>query len=133
MEIEITEYHKKRRAFIIIPNVGVLWAEPGSVLTHREILSATGISVAKIEKIIQTFPRGYFLDNTLVLYQGDVLKAGGTWELQPNNFPVVKKVFADLERMLVLNIETKIFLGVKCGVLGTVWEQYNQVDINFFK
>ncbi|MCM1324517.1 MAG: hypothetical protein NC218_10370 [Acetobacter sp.] len=133
MDIEIANYHKKRRAFIILPKAGILWAEPGSILTHREILLTAGISTTKIEKIIKNCPRGYYLDNTLILYQGDVIKAGEKWELQPDNFPVVKKVFADLENILALNAETKIFLGVKCGILGTVWEQYNQVDINFFK
>lgn len=133
MDIDISEYHKKRRAFVIFQNSGLLLAEPESILTHREILSAAGFSAIQINKIIQNYPRGYYLDNTLVLYQGEVVEVGGKWELHPDNFPVVKKFFTDLEHILKLNAETKIFLGVKCGVLGEVWEQYNQVDINFFK
>lgn len=133
IDTDIATYHKRRRAFIILPKVGLILSEFGSILSHEEILAHAGISSVNIAKIIQNYPRGYYLDNVLTLYQGGKIKVGETWELHPKNFSAVQKVFPDLERILGLNAETKIYLGVKCGVLGAVWERYNQVDINFFK
>ena len=133
MNTNIENFHKRRRAFIILPRAGLLLAEPESVLSHKEILLTAGFSSSAIKDIMIACPRGYFLDNTLVIYQGDNIKEGGAWELQPQNFSAVKNVFEYLECILGLNSDTKIYLGVKCGKLGAVWEQYNQVNIEFFR
>lgn len=126
------DFHLRRRAFVIIPNVGIIWAEKGSNLSHIEILAAVGIPEDKRKIIIEKFPRGYFYENTLVLYEGSEVKEGECWTLSKHNFPYVRAVFGDIRKVLPLNIETKVFLGVRRGKIGEVWEQLNQVPVNYF-
>lgn len=132
MQINALNFHQNRRAFVIIPNVGIIWAEKGSSLSHIEILAAVGIPEDKRNIIIEKFPRGYFYNNTLVFYQGLEVKEGECWQLSKENIPYVRAVFSDIRKILPLNAETKVFLGVRRGKIGDVWEQLNQVPVNYF-
>ena len=130
---EVELYHQKRRAFIIVPQVGIIVAQKGSIMSHEEILQSLGISKEKIKNIIKDNPRGYFMDNTLVLYQGDDIKEGECWELKAENYKIVAENFADMKKLFDLNLDTPVYLGVKQGKLGEVWEKIHQVPITFFE
>ncbi len=130
---EVELYHQKRRAFIIVPQVGMIVAQKGSIMSHEEILQSLGISKEKIKNIIKDNPRGYFMDNTLVLYQGGNIKEGESWELKAENYKTVTENFVDMKKLFNLNQDTLIYLGVKQGKLGDVWEKIHQVPITFFE
>lgn len=133
MQDKVKIYHQKRRAFIIVPEVGIILAQKGTIMSHTEILQSLGLPKERVIHIIQNNPRGYFMDNTLVIYQGDSIKEGECWELQQENYSVVAENFADMEHMFSINKDTQIYLGVKRGKLGEVWEKVHPVSVTFFK
>lgn len=132
MNQAVEEYHRKRRAFIILPQVGIIIGEHGQPYSHREILKHIGCSDDQISHILENYPRGYFLNNKLVMYQSDDVKEGDSWLLQPENYELVKKYFGDMKKIFSLNKESQIFLGVSRGKEGEVWPTINEVNIDFF-
>ncbi len=132
MNQAVEEYHRKRRAFIILPQVGIIIGEQGRPYSHREILKHIGCSDKQISHILENYPRGYFLNNKLVMYQSDDVKEGESWQLHPKNYELVKKYFGDMKKIFDLNTQSQIFLGVSRGKEGEVWPTINEVDINFF-
>lgn len=83
--------------------------------------------------MIANYPRGYFLNNKLVIYQLDDVAEGEYWELKPENYFYVRKYFPDLKRIFHLNAKTKFFLGVIRGKEGDIWPTINEVDVDFFE
>lgn len=132
MNHDISNYHTQRRPFIILPEVEIIIGELGMPYSHSEILAHLGLNEAQVKNIINNYPRGYFLNNKLVLYQLDNVEEGQCWELKPENYEVVRKYFVDLQNIYQMNAETKIFLGVKRGKLGEIWETVHPVEHQFF-
>lgn len=132
MNENVINYHKKRRPFIMIPETGIIFGEYGKPYAHSEILTKLGLSETQVKHLIDTCPRGYFLDNNLVLYQGDDVKEGENWELSPENFDKVRLFYPDLQKIFAINNQTRIFLGVKRGKIGDIWEKVNEVPLSFF-
>ena len=132
MNQALEEYHSQRRAFVLVPNVGMILGEKGKPFSHREILTNCGFNPEQISFMLENYPRGYFLNNKLVLYQSDDVKEGDSWELKKENFPVVKKYYSDLKKIFNFNSETKVFLGVYRGKEGDIWPTINEVSLDFF-
>ena len=132
MNQEVEKYHSQRRAFIIIPNAGLILGEKGIPFSHREILSSCGFNLEQISFILENYPRGYFLNNKLVLYQSDDVKEGDSWKLKKENFPLVEKYYPDLKKIFDITPETQIFLGVYRGKEGEIWPTINEVPTDFF-
>ena len=57
-----------------------------------------------------------FLDNRLVVYQGENVAEGESWTLKPENYKFVCSFYSDLCRIFKINAETRIFLGVRAQV-----------------
>ena len=133
MNKALTDYHSKRRPFIIIPEIGLILGECGQPYSHNEILSRLGLNEEQVKYIIANYPRGYFLDNKLVIYQLDDVSEGTCWELKPENYFYVRKYFPDLKQIFRINKKTKIFLGVLCGKEGEIWPTINEVPQDFFE
>ena len=133
MNQSVKAYHEKRRAFIIIPEVGLILGESGQPFSHRDILSHLGLDNEQTSHVLQNYPRGYFLDNKLVIYQADDVKENETWELKPENYFYVRKYFQDLKNLFRITTKTKIFLGVKRGKEGEIWPTINEVKSDFFE
>ena len=132
MNQSVEKFHSERRAFIILPDAGLILGESGKSYSHREILSHCGFDAERISFIVENYPRGYFLNNTLVFYQADDSKESSTWELKKENYPLVKKYYPDLKNIFHLTSQTQIFLGVARGKEGDIWPTINPVDIDFF-
>lgn len=132
MNEPVINYHKQRRPFIIFPGIGIIFGQAGEPLAHIEILTRLGLSESQAKMIIEICPRGYFLNNNLVFYQGDHVEEGKCWELKEENYPLVKIFFNDLQKIFGLNENTKIFLGVKRGKIGDIWPTVNKVSPDFF-
>ncbi len=133
MQQALNDYHAQRRAFIIIPEGGLIVGESGQPFSHRDILTNLGLDKEQITHVLQNYPRGYFLDNTLVIYQADDNVEQKSWELKPENYFYVRKYFQDLKNLFHMTAKTKIFLGVKCGKEGEVWPTINEVKSSFFE
>lgn len=133
MQQALNDYHAQRRAFIIIPEGGLIVGESGQPFSHRDILTNLGLDKEQITHVLQNYPRGYFLDNTLVIYQADDNVEQKSWELKPENYFYVRKYFQDLKNLFRMTAKTKIFLGVKCGKEGEVWPTINEVKSSFFE
>ncbi len=132
MNQAVEEYHAKRRPFIIIPQVGIIIGELGQPYSHREILKHIGCSDEQISYILENYPRGYFLNNKLVIYQSDDIKPGESWQLKEENYIHVKKYFPDLQKLFQIDKNTQIFLGVRRGKEGEIWPTINGVSLDFF-
>lgn len=129
----VINYHKQRRPFIIIPETGIILGETGQPYSHSEILSRCGLDNEQVKYVIENYPRGYFLDNKLVMYQLDNVAEGSCWELKPENYFHVRKYFPDLKRIFGITKKTKIFLGVLRGKEGDIWPTINEVPADFFE
>lgn len=129
----VKKHHMSRRPFVIVPEVGILLGQKDLEHSHVEMLLGLGLKKDKVQEIIDNYPRGFFMDNRLVIYQGDNVVEGCNWELNEENFDLVRKFFADLKNIFPFDSNTKIFLGVKCGELGTVWEHIKEVGLDFFE
>lgn len=133
MNQSVKAYHKKRRAFIIIPEVGLILGESGQPSSHRDILANLGLDNEQTSHVLQNYPRGYFLDNNLVIYQSNDDIKQESWELKPENYFYVRKYFQDLKNLFRITAKTKIFLGVKCAKEGEIWPTINEVKSSFFE
>lgn len=133
MSRTVKEYHLKRRPFIIFPETGLILGESGLPYSHNEILSRLGLDNERIKYVIENYPRGYFLDNKLVIYQLNNVPEGTCWELKPENNFYVRKYFPDLKQIFGINTKTRIFLGVLRGKEGEIWPTVNEVPQDFFE
>jgi hypothetical protein len=133
MPNEEYEYHSKRRPFIIFPESGVMFAKPGTALSHNDMLRSLNLNNVNIRHVIDNFPRGYFMNNNLVFYQGDLMQEGTIWQLDKKNIDIIKLYFHDFERIFKINEKTLIYLGVKVGKIGEVWDLLNKVSIDEIK
>ncbi len=133
MNEAIINYHEQRRPFVIIPEIGIIFSQVGKPFAHSELLRNCGFSEEQVHKIIESCPRGYFLNNRLVIYQGENINEGESWMLKPENYKFVRSFYPDLCRIFEINAETKIFLGVKRERPGELWPVINEVDLEFFK
>ena len=89
MNEAIIDYHERRRPFVIIPEIGIIFSRFGNAFAHNELLQNCGFSEERVHEIIENFPRGYFLDNRLVIYQGENVAEGESWTLKPENYKFV--------------------------------------------
>ena len=133
MNKALDDYHEQRRPFIILPKVGIIIGEKGMSYSHRDILANLGFSPEKIFSTLETYPRGYFLNNKLVIYQSDDVKEGECWALKEENYPLVRQYFDDLKSLFHLSPDTKIFLGILRGKEGDLWPTVNEVYFVFFE
>lgn len=127
------KFHSVRRAFIIMPNTGLILGEINQPFSHREILTNCGLSPEQISFILENYPRGYFLNNKLVIYQADDSKESQAWILQKENYPLVKKYYPDLKNIFHVSPQTQVFLGVAKGKEGEIWPTINEISTDFFE
>jgi len=116
--------------FLIIPETGLVIAKFGLNISHEQILKNLNISKEQIEHIIIKYPRGYYMDNTIVLYQGNDLTPGMKLELRPESYIIIKDFYSDLKKIFSLNTRTRFYGGLLVGTPGTTWQNINQFKIN---
>lgn len=126
-------FHKARRPFIIFPESGVLLGELATTKSHNDILVSMGLDTKYIKYIIKNFPRGYFKDNDLVLYQDDNFVEGNILKVDSKNIPVIKKYIYDFEKLFNIDEKTNIYLGLRVGKIGDVWDKINKISLKDLK
>lgn len=129
-----TNFHIERRAFIIMPGVGLLIAAEKSDISHKQMFENLRLDFHTVQKYMIEYPRGYFMNGELCVYQGNSMKIGDVWKLRKNNYKTFIEYIPDLSKIFNINDETPLYTGVRVGEIGTVWEKLFKTNIkNFIK
>ena len=133
MTEKTTVFHTKRRAFIIMPDVGLLVAPKKFDISHKQMLENMGLSTTNILKFLTICPRGYFMDGELCIYQGYDMTPGAKWALTDDGKKIVQQYSADLRVIFNLNDQTCVYTGVIVGKIGDVWKKINMVRLKILE
>jgi len=130
MSTSEANFHKSRRAFILMP-AGLLVAPANTSLSHQDMFDKMGLSFAQTLHYLSDTPRGYYMSGDLCLYQGALLDRK-TWELKQANYKLVQQYMPDLRALFNLTDDSNMYLGVRVGRIGSVWERINKTTIGEF-
>jgi len=83
----------------------------------------------ELQDVLMKSPRGYCMDGELCVYQGF---SGPTWELTPSNYTIVQQYMPDLCALFDLNKDSNLYLGVRVGRVGDVWDRIHKTTIGNF-
>lgn len=122
-----TDFHTTRRAFIIMPDVGLTVAPNGFSGGHTEMLIM--LHYPRIRYAMDNFPRGYFMNGELCIYTGHDMTPGAVWEIRAEQMATVIKTVPDFRRVFNAADETPVYLGVRVGKIGDVWEKIRKTNI----
>ena len=120
-------FHTNRRAFIIMPDAGLVVAPVNFDGGHTDLLIR--LHYPKIRYAMDNFPRGYFMDGELCIYTGHDMTPGAIWEIKDDNMDVVRKTIPYFRRAFDINDDTPVYLGVRVGRIGAIWEKIRQTTI----
>ena len=136
MNTNEAKFHESRRAFVIIQhhtslphNPGLMIAPANTNISHEEMLTAVNFYGRELQDVLMKSPRGYCMDGELCVYQGF---SGPTWELTKSNYQIVQQYMPDLRALFNLNDNSNMYLGVRVGRIGDVWERINKTNIGQF-
>lgn len=132
MSTSEANFHKSRRAFIIMHDVGLVVAPANSNLSHQDMFTKMGLSFAQTMHYLSDTPRGYYMASELCLYQGARPDRETTWELAQKNYKLVQQYIPDLCALFNLKDDSNLYLGVRVGHIGSVWERINKTTIGEF-
>ena len=105
---EESDYHKRRRAFIIY-NGEVFFVKKGEDKSHYEFALELGID----KETFSTLCRGYYLDGELVFYKGNFVYDDELVSFAKDYIKVIKEK---------LNLgEFKVYFGLNVGQVGEMW------------
>ena len=117
-----TNFHNLRRAFIMMPN-RLLVAQKNMDISHNDMLKSLDISPNEVARIMKEVPRGYFMNGEIVVYQGFDMTPGAVWCLDLGGYQVMRSFVPDLRREFSANDDTRVWMGVRVGEIGTIWEK----------
>ena len=124
-------FHKNRRAFIIMPDTGLVVAPAGFDGGHMEMLFR--LHYPHIRYAMDNFPRGYYMNNELCIYTGHDMTPGAIWEIKEKDMDVVKNAIPDFRRVFFVTDETPVYLGVRVGEIGQIWEKIRCTTIKMLE
>lgn len=125
-------FHTVRRAFIMMPGGALLIAPANTDISHHQMFQTQGITSDDIQNFLMTVPRGYFMDGEICVYQGADMTPGAIWQLPVENYSIVRGFVPELKRSFEINDNTNLYLGVRVGEIGTVWEKLYKTTIGSF-
>ena len=126
-----TDFHINRRAFIIMPDTGLTVAPAGFSDGHTEMLIR--LHYPQVRYAMDNFPRGYFMNGDLCVYTGHDMTAGAVWEITSEQIDTVIKTIPDFRRVFGVTNETSVYLGVRVGKVGEVWEKIRCTTIKMLE
>ena len=130
MDTNAKQFHESRRIFIINPDLGLVIAPSKTNISHMDMIYNMGFYDRQYANVVlNKIPRGYYMNGELCVYQG-VYKP--TWELAQSNYQIVQQYIPDLRALFNLNDNSNMYLGVRVGKVGDVWERINQTTIGQF-
>lgn len=126
-------FHINRRAFIIMPNgTGLVLGPQNADISHKQMFENLGFDATLVQHCLQTYPRGYFMNDELCIYQGCDMTPGKKWELTAQNYTVVQQYMPQLTDVFNLHNDTNLYLGGLVGDVGTIWKKINKTTIADF-
>ena len=129
MNTNAKKFHESRRAFIIMRDAGLLVAPTNTDISHTQMLKNMDLYGRDLRYVLMEMPRGYCMNAELCLYQGF---SGDTWKLADANYSLVQQYMPDLRALFNLNDNSNMYLGVRVGNIGDVWERINKTTIGEF-
>ncbi|MBR4507337.1 MAG: hypothetical protein IKP24_02265 [Alphaproteobacteria bacterium] len=130
MNTNEAKFHESRRIFIINPDLGLVIAPPKVNISHVDMVYNMGFDDKQYANVVlNKIPRGYYMKGELCVYQGAY---GPTWELAQSNYQIVQQYIPDLRALFNLNDNSNMYLGVRVGKVGDVWEKINKTTIGQF-
>ena len=136
MNTNEAKFHESRRAFIIImhhtslpQNPGLMVAPVNNNISHEQMLKCVNFYGRELQDTLMKSPRGYCMNGELCVYQG---VSGPTWELVQSNYKIVQQYMPDLCALFNLNDNSNMYLGVRVGRVGEVWDRINKTTIGNF-
>ena len=125
-------FHTNRRAFIMMPNGDLLIAPESSELSHEQMLKNTGMNANELLKFLADVPRGYFMNRELCIYQGFDMTVGAIWKIKSENYDIVRAFIPRLCKEFSVDDNTNLYLGVRVGEIGAIWEKLYKTTIGAF-
>lgn len=116
-----TNFHTIRRAFIMMPD-GLWVVRKNMDVSHEQMLRVRGIAADEISRIMTEVPRGYFMNNEIVVYQGYDMTPNAIWCLDLGGYQIMRSFIPNLRREFAVNDDTRVWMGVRVGKIGSVWE-----------
>ncbi|MBQ9540158.1 MAG: hypothetical protein IJU89_01915 [Alphaproteobacteria bacterium] len=130
MDTNAKQFHESRRIFIINPDLGLVIAPSQTNISHVDMIYNMGFNDKQYANVVlNKIPRGYYMKGELCVYQG-VYKP--TWELAQSNYQIVQQYIPDLCALFNLKDNSNLYLGVRVGRVGEVWERINKTTIGNF-
>ncbi|MBP5794609.1 MAG: hypothetical protein J6W41_01160 [Alphaproteobacteria bacterium] len=130
MSTSEAKFHESRRIFIINPDLGLVIAPSKTNISHVDMIYNMGFNDKQYANVVlNKIPRGYYMKGELCVYQG-VYKP--TWELAQSNYQIVQQYIPDLRALFNLTDDSNMYLGVRVGKIGEVWERINKTTIGEF-
>lgn len=125
-------FHTVRRAFIMMPGGALLIAPANTDISHQQMFQTQGIPSEDIPKFLMTVPRGYCMNGEICVYQGADMTPGAIWQLPVENYNIVRGFIPKLCKEFVLGDDANLYLGVRVGKIGAVWEKLYKTTIGSF-
>ena len=125
-------FHTVRRAFIMMPGGTLLVAPENTDISHQQMFQNQGIASDEIQKSLMSIPRGYFMDGEICVYQGADMTPGAIWRLPVENYNILRGFIPKLCKEFSTDDDTNLYLGVRVGEIGTVWEKLYKTTIGSF-
>lgn len=130
MDTNAKQFHESRRIFIINPDLGLVIAPSKTNISHVDMIYNMGFNDKQYANVVlNKIPRGYYMKGELCVYQG-VYKP--TWELAQSNYQIVQQYIPDLCALFNLKDNSNMYLGVRVGRIGSVWERINKTTVGEF-
>ena len=126
------DFHIVRRAFIMMPDGNLLVAPKNTDLSHEQMLNNMGMGRDDIPKFLTTVPRGYFMNGELCVYQGFDMTPGAIWRVPVESYNIVRAFIPKLCQEFPITDDTNLYLGVRVGKVGTIWEKLYKTTIGAF-
>ena len=110
-----------------MPDTGLTVAPAGFSGGHTEMLIM--LHYPQVRYAMDNFPRGYFMNGDLCVYTGHDMTPGAVWEITSEQIDTVIKTIPDFRRVFGVTNETSVYLGVRVGKVGEVWEKIRRTTI----
>ena len=118
-------FHQSRKAFVVL-NDDILVAPDNFAGSHFDLLRQNGFDERQAKKIISRQPRGYVLDGSVYLYQGENFDC-----LSNENEEKIKNLVLFFQKKAWLKPDGKIYNGMHVGKIGEVWVPVKEFEIPF--
>ena len=116
----------------MMPDGNLLIAPKNSDLSHEQMLSNIGMACNEIPKFMVDVPRGYFMDGELCVYQGFDMTPGAIWCISIKGYNIVRNFIPKLRQEFAVTDNTNLYLGVRVGNVGTIWEKLYKTTVGTF-